>query len=113
MSGYFEISKASNGEFRFVLKAGNHETILTSETYKNRAGAENGIASIGKNCENDARYERKTATNGKEYFVLKAGNHQVIGMSQMYASAAARESGIESVKANGTSSTVKDATAVA
>lgn len=31
------------------------------------------------------RYDKKTATNGKEYFNLKAGNHQVIGTSQLYA----------------------------
>ncbi|WP_222846683.1 YegP family protein [Chitinolyticbacter meiyuanensis] len=33
----------------------------------------------------DERYDRKTSTNGKAYFTLKAANHQVIGASQMYA----------------------------
>jgi uncharacterized protein YegP (UPF0339 family) len=39
---------------------------------------------------------------------LKAANHQVIGSSQMYASEASRDNGIDSVKNNGASSTIKD-----
>ncbi len=30
MAGWFELSKSSDNQFRFVLKAGNGETILTS-----------------------------------------------------------------------------------
>ena len=33
MSGWYELSKTSNGQFRFVLKAANAETILVSEQY--------------------------------------------------------------------------------
>ena len=40
MSGWFEISKSKDGQFRFVLKAGNAETILTSELYKEKASAQ-------------------------------------------------------------------------
>jgi uncharacterized protein len=110
MAGWFEMSKSKDGQFRFVLKAGNAETVLTSELYKSKRSAENGIASVQKNCANEVRYERKTASNGKAFFNLKAGNHQVIGSSQMYASEASRENGIASVKTNGVSKTVKDNT---
>lgn len=110
MSGWFELSKSNDGQFRFVLKAGNAETILTSESYQSKPSAMNGIASIQANCSNDARYDRKEAANGKFFFNLKAANHQVIGTSQMYASAQTRDTGIESVKANGTSTTIKDNT---
>jgi uncharacterized protein YegP (UPF0339 family) len=111
MSGWFELKKGSNGQFYFVLKAGNAEVILTSEHYTTRAAAENGIASVQKNSPNDALYERKTASNGRLYFNLKAANHQVIGTSQMYESAEGREKGIASVKANGPSTNIKDKTA--
>ncbi|MBT1443228.1 DUF1508 domain-containing protein [Shewanella sp. JM162201] len=111
MSGWFELSNSSDGQFRFVLKAGNAETILSSELYKARSGAENGIASVQANCALDERYERKEASNGKPFFNLKAGNHQVIGTSQMYASEASRDKGIESVKTNGSTTTIKDLTA--
>ncbi|HDG1687152.1 YegP family protein [Kluyvera cryocrescens] len=110
MAGWFELSKSSNDQFRFVLKAGNGEIILTSELYTTRASAENGIASVRTNSPLDERYEKKTATNGKFHFNLKAGNHQVIGTSQLYASEASRDKGIASVKTNGVSETVKDNT---
>lgn len=110
MAGWYELHNSSDGQFRFVLKAGNAETILTSELYRARASAENGIASVQTNCGADERYERKTASNGKQYFNLKAANHQVIGTSQMYASEQSREVGIASVKNNGSSTTVKDFT---
>ena len=110
MSGWYEVSKSSNGQFRFVLKASNAETILTSELYSTRAGADGGIASVQANSPLDERYEKKTTKDGHPYFNLKAGNHQVIGSSQMYSSEAARDNGIDSVKTNGASTTVKDLT---
>ena len=108
MSGWYEISQAKDGQYRFVLKAGNAETILTSELYTTKAAAQNGIASVQKNSPDDGRFERLEAKNGQPYFNLKAANHQVIGSSQMYSSVAARENGIESVKKNGPSNTIKD-----
>jgi uncharacterized protein YegP (UPF0339 family) len=113
MSGWFELSAAENGQFKFVLKAGNSEVILTSELYTTRAAAQNGIESVQKNSPLDERYERKEAKNGKPYFTLKAGNHQVIGTSQMYASEASRDNGIASVKANGGTDKIKDLSAQA
>lgn len=108
MSGWFELTRNDKGQFHFVLKAGNAETILSSEVYQARSSAEGGIASVQANCTHDERYERKVATNGKPFFNLKASNGQVIGSSQMYASEATRDAGIASVKANGTSKTVKE-----
>lgn len=108
MAGWFELGKASDGQFHFVLKAGNAETILTSQLYTAKASAESGIASVRANCQADDQYERMTASNGKPYFNLKAANSQVIGTSQMYASESARDNGIASVKSNGVSETVKD-----
>ena len=110
MAGWYELSKSSDGQFRFVLKAGTAETILTSELYKAKTSAEAGIASVQAHCSADERYERKVAANGKFHFNLKAANHQVIGSSQMYASQASSEGGIASVKTNGCTTTVKDNT---
>lgn len=101
MAGYYELKQATDGQYHFTLKAGNHEVILSSERYKTRASAEKGIESCRENSGNDARYDRKTAKNGQPFFNLKAGNGQVIGTSEMYSSEAARENGIQSVKTNG------------
>lgn len=110
MAGWFEISQAKDGQYRFSLKAGNGEVILTSELYKAKPSAQVGIESVQKNCTDDIRYERLTAKNGKPYFNLKAANHQVIGTSQLYSSDQSREKGIDSVKNNGVSTTIKDLT---
>ena len=108
MAGWFEISKNDKGQYSFVLKAGNAEVILRSETYEAKGSAENGVASVQKNSGNDARYSRETAKDGRTYFNLKAGNHQIIGTSQMYKSADTRDAGIESVKVNGSTKTIKE-----
>ena len=107
MAGWYELSSNDKGQFSFVLKAGNGEVILRSEQYETKASAENGIASVQTNSPQEARYERKDASDGRCYFNLKAGNHQVIGTSQMYKSAAGRDNGIQSVQTNGPTTTVK------
>ena len=99
-TGKFEIKKDAKGEYRFNLKAGNGQVILSSEGYTAMDGCTNGIGSVKKNAGDDGRYERKEASNGKHYFNLKASNGQVIGTSQMYADTGGMENGIASVKAN-------------
>jgi len=101
MAGKYVITKTADGQFMFNLKAANHEIILTSERYVAKAGAVNGIESVKTNSPNDAMYERKTSASNQPFFVLKSGNGEVIGRSEMYSSAAAMENGISSVKTNG------------
>jgi uncharacterized protein len=111
MAAKFELKKAGNGQIYFNLKAGNGEVILTSEQYKELAGAKNGIESVKANAADDANYERKTATNGQHFFVLKAKNKEAIGKSEMYTTPAAMEKGIASVKANAAGAAVQEPTA--
>ena len=61
-----------------------------------------------RNAAADVRYERKSSTSEKPYFVLKAANGEVLGRSQMYSSAAAMEKGIRSVKTNAPTAAVED-----
>lgn len=110
MSGKFEVFNDKAGEFRFRLKAGNGQIILASEGYRQKSGAENGIASVRRNAPEDARYDRVTTKNGKHMFSLKATNGQVIGTSETYESAAARDNGIESVKRNAPDANLVDLT---
>lgn len=112
MAGKFVLKKSDNGQFYFNLKAGNGEIILTSESYTTKQGASNGLASIRVNALLDERYERKTATNGSPYFILKAANGEPLGRSEMYSSTAAMENGIASVKINAPTANVEDLTGV-
>jgi uncharacterized protein YegP (UPF0339 family) len=101
LSGSYQLKQNDKGQFSFTLMAANGETILRSEQYESKDAARNGIASVQKNSPLDERFERKHATDGRPYFNLKAANHQIIGTSQMYASAQGRDGGIESVKTCG------------
>lgn len=109
--GKFVIKTQKDGQVYFNLVAGNGQGILKSEAYTTMAACLNGIESVKKNAPDDARYERKEASNGKPMFNLKAGNGQVIGTSELYESVAARENGIESVKKNAPDATTEDTTA--
>ncbi len=108
--GKFVISKRKNGEFQFNLLATNGQVILTSEGYSAKASCLNGVESVKKNAQEDSRFERKVASDGRFYFVLKASNGQVVGQSQMYASEDTRDAGIESVKRNAPDAEVVDET---
>lgn len=109
--GKFVITTRKNGEFQFNLKAGNGQTILSSEGYSAKASCENGIESVRKNSQDDSKYESKTSANEKYYFNLKASNGQIIGTSEMYESVASRDNGIASVKSNAPDATVDDQSA--
>ena len=108
--GKFVIKKRTNGEFQFNLKANNGQVILTSEGYSTKSACENGIKSVRENSQDDSKYDRRTSTNGKYYFNLKAGNGQIIGTSEMYESSSGRDNGIESVKSNAPNAEVEDLT---
>jgi hypothetical protein len=110
MAGKFEIFVDSGNKFRFRLKVGNGQIILASEAYKGKSGCTNGIASVKKNAPNDDRYEQKEASDGKPMFNLRAKYNQVIGTSETYVFLAARENGIESVKANAPNAAINDLT---
>ncbi len=110
MAGKFEIYQDKTGEYRFRLKAGNGENILAGEGYKAKASCENGIASVRKNATDEKHFQVKEQSNGKSYFVLKAGNGEVIGKSQAYESEASCKAGIASVMSNAPDATVDDQT---
>ncbi|MDD3789074.1 MAG: YegP family protein [Petrimonas sp.] len=109
--GKFVITTRTNGEFQFNLKAGNGQVILTSQGYASKPNCMNGVESVRKNSQDDARFDRKVSSNGKPYFNLTATNGQIIGNSEMYESEAARENGIKSVKTNAPDATIDNQTA--
>jgi uncharacterized protein YegP (UPF0339 family) len=106
MAAKFECYKDKAGEYRFRLKAGNGETILSSEGYSSKSGCENGIASVRKNSVIPGRFEKKETEGGKFRFNLKASNGQVIGTSQNYSSASGCDNGIKSVAKSAPDATV-------
>lgn len=110
MAGKFTLKKTDKGNFVFNLKASNGQVILTSQPYSDKRGAMNGVESARKNGGADKNFERRTASNGQFYFVLKAANTQIIGQSEMYAAKASMENGIASVMRNVPSAILQDST---
>ncbi len=108
MAGWFEITTAADGQFMFNLKAGNGEVILTSELYRAKDSALNGIESVRKNATDGANFERRSSSAGEPYFVLKAANGQEIGRSEMYSGNDAMENGIASVQRNAPDAEIRD-----
>lgn len=108
--GKFIITKRKNGEYQFNLKAGNGQTILSSEGYATKAGCKNGITSVKTNAPIDSCYDKRISSNSQYYFNLKAGNSEIIGTSEMYTTSTARDNGIESVKSNAPDAEIVDET---
>ena len=107
----FQMFRSSaNAQYYFRLKASNGETILASEGYAYKHSCQNGITSVKANAPYDSRYDRRTASNGQHYFVLKAGNGEIIGTSEMYNSTTARENGINAVKRDAPNAPTEDLT---
>jgi uncharacterized protein YegP (UPF0339 family) len=108
MASKFHLKTAKDGQFHFNLLAGNGEIILTSELYKSKPSALNGIESVKNNAQREGAFEVKPAASGKFHFVLKATNGQVVGQSQLYASEASCQNGVESVKKNAPAAALHD-----
>lgn len=105
MAAKFVLKKSGKSKFMFTLKAPNGQVILTSESYASKESAVKGIASVRKNAAKDKNFEVRTAKGGRQYFVLKASNGEVIGQSQMYSSPRSVPRGIASVKTNASART--------
>jgi uncharacterized protein len=111
MAATYDLKHGANGEkYRFNLKAANGEVVLVSESYESKESALNCIESVKENARHDDRFERKNSKRSEPYFVLKAANGQIIGISEMYSSEAACENGIASVKKNGPLAQLRDHT---
>ena len=111
MAGKFTLSVGKDGKHYFALKAGNGEVILQSQGYASKESCANGIESVRKNAADESRFEKKTATDGRFYFVLLAGNKQTIGKSQMYKTESGCKNGMASVGKNAPDATLVEAEA--
>jgi uncharacterized protein YegP (UPF0339 family) len=110
MAGKFELKNSKDGQFMFNLKASNGQVILTSELYKTKASAENGLESVRKNSAREGAFEVKSNAKGEPYFILKATNGQEVGRSEYYSTKAAMENGLKSVQSNAPDAKIDDLT---
>jgi hypothetical protein len=75
----------NNGQYYFAWYAANGNVLMRSEGYPTAAARDNGMASVARNRDNDARYSI-VEKNGNWFVVLQAGNYQEIARSCPYKS---------------------------
>ena len=93
----FQVFTGIDDKFYFHLRADNGEIVLQSQSYTRRSSAVSGTDSVRSNGIDPTRYEIRDSANGEAYFVLKAGNGQVIGVSEMYVSHDNAQRGLDTV----------------
>jgi hypothetical protein len=98
-SAYFETFQGLDGRYYFNLVAGNGQNVLRSQGYTRLASAQGGVSSVLTNGYDKRNFDIKQASNGDWYFNLKAGNGEIIGTSELYASKTNAERGAVTVRA--------------
>lgn len=91
---HVDLWQDTTGAYRFHLKAGNAQILVTSEAYSSRTAALGGLLSVLDNGGLVSHYQLLVAQNGQRYFVLVAGNQQVIATSETYSSKQAAQKGV-------------------
>jgi uncharacterized protein YegP (UPF0339 family) len=88
----YKKTKDNFSYFQFLSDDG--QAVLNSQGYADKDDRNNGVRSVVANADNPARYERRISDEGKNYFILKAGNGQEIARSVDFDDAAAMEAAI-------------------
>lgn len=107
MGTFHTFRSSENQQYYFRLEtSGDHS--LFSEGYTEAAGRDNGVRSVRENAPVEGRYDRRTAADGTQYFLLKAANGEPVGTSKMYDTEAERDNGIASVMKEAPSAEIKE-----
>jgi uncharacterized protein YegP (UPF0339 family) len=106
----YELLQATNGQWYFNLTAANGAVIGTSELYTTKWNAKKGIEAVDRNVgdylgflatRTGARFSVNEAVDGRYYFLLHAGNGEIVLQSQAYTVEAAAFNGTFSVVDHG------------
>lgn len=108
MSGKFELTKNRHGLFSLSLKAANGQVVMTSQTFNIKEDAEFELERIRRCSLLDHCYDRRLAPGGQPFFSLLDEAGARLGKSTHYASTAAMEKGIASVKRNAAAARMLD-----
>lgn len=103
MTGYFQMIEGDDGAFMFTLRAGNHETVLTSRVFWSRQAAMEGVALLRKQSQSADCFVRHTDSDGRQWFEVLDEAHATLGRSEPYASRSGLAAGLASVKRNSAS----------
>lgn len=74
---------SSRAGHHFNLKENEETGLGTSEVYKNKSGAKNGIISLQENSQLAKQYDQRESKDKRYYFVIKGGNGEIIFTSNL------------------------------
>lgn len=97
-SAKFDVFVGDDGDYYFRFVASNGETLLRSEGYTTRQGADNGIDAVVASAPDTRNVEILQAADGQWYFTVKAANAEIIAVSEMYPSKFNAERGARTVR---------------
>jgi uncharacterized protein YegP (UPF0339 family) len=97
-SAKFDVFVGADGDYYFRFVASNGETLLRSEGYTTRQGADNGIDAVVASAPDTRNVEVLQAADGQWYFTVKAANAEIVAMSEMYPSKFNAERGARTVR---------------
>jgi len=100
VNGYFQMIEGDDGAFMFTLRAGNHETVLTSRVFWSRPAAMDGVALLRRQSQRPECYVRHTDPDGRQWFEVLDDAQHTLGRSEPYASRSGLAAGMASVKRN-------------
>lgn len=103
MTGYFQLIEGDDGAFMFTLRAGNHETVLTSRVFWTRQAAMEGVETLRRQAQRPDAYLRHTDADGRQWFEVLDEKQRSLGRSEPYASRSGLSAGMASVKRNSVS----------
>jgi len=97
-SAKFDVFVGADGDYYFRFVASNGETLLRSEGYTTRQGADNGIDAVVASAPDTRNVEILESADGQWYFTVKAANAEIIAVSEMYPSKFNAERGARTVR---------------
>ncbi len=112
-SNGFDVLEAKNGQYYFNVVAANGEIVGTSELYASRSNADRGADSVlaiasrftarpsTRSAPKLERFESFVGADNQFYFHLRAGNGEILLVSEGYKTKASAEKGLASVLSNG------------
>lgn len=106
MAAKFEVIRLVSG-YRVDLRA-DDQVVLAGEIVRTRADAERVVASVRANARNEARFERRLSRSSQPFFFLKARNGQVLGISEIFPTLAARDTAIKIVQMNAATAALEE-----
>ncbi len=100
MTGYFQLIEGDDGAFMFTLRAGNHETVLTSRVFWSRQAALDAATLLGRQAQRPECYVRHTDPDGRQWFEVLDERQHTLARSEPYGSRSGLAAGMASVKRN-------------